>query len=166
MMRTTSQGVFVLVAILACAFLVLAGGVDAFRQQQSPAIITQQHSQILSADASTDFLNRIRGGASDDSDDEETDDEEEEGPSLAKSAKAAATKAVKSKIKSAIAPKPKKKSLGFFKLPYILKACLNPLVFWKMTAGYWKSLYNIDYMAQNVSMIIWLIFPSSFNGTK
>lgn len=154
MMRTARQGVIVLAAILACALLVLAGGVDGFRQQQSTALFTQQHSQLMQTDSGVALVNSIRGGASDDSDDEETDDEEEdeeEAPTLVKSAKKAANKAVKKEIKTAIA-KPSKKS-GFFKLPYILKACLNPIVFWQMTTGYWKSLFNIDYMAETVSFL-------------
>ncbi len=156
MMRTTS----VLAAILACTILVLTGGADAFRTQQSPAIFTQQLA------TNVDFLNRIRGGAVDvdieSSDEEEESDEEEDAPTLAKSAKKAATKAVKKSVAAALTPKKKKSfSLGnFFKLPYIVKACLNPLVFWQMTAGYWKSLYNINYMQENVSLITELFFLS------
>ena len=152
-MRTARQGVILLAAILACALLVLAGGVEGFRQQQSTAIFTQQ--QIPQADSGVAFVNSIRGGAVDDSDDEETDDEEGEEEAIVKSAKKATKKAVKKEIKTAIA-KPSKKS-GFFKLPYILKACLNPIIFWQMTTGYWKSLFNIDYMAENVSVLrVWI----------
>lgn len=156
MTRTARQDVFVLAAILACALLVLAGGVDAFRQQQNQAIATQQHSRLQLVDTGVDAVNRIRGGAIDveieSSDEEETDDEEEEAPTLAKSAKKAANKAVKKSVAAAMSTKPKKKSGGlvkFFKLPYIVKACLNPIVFWQMTTGYWKSLLNINYMAEN-----------------
>lgn len=105
----------------------------------------------------TDFINRIRGGSAaidvdiESSDEEETDDEEEEeAPTLAKATRKAATKAVKKSVAAAMSP-PKKKSFSlgkFFKLPYIVKACLNPIVFFQMTAGYWKSLYNIDYMTE------------------
>ena len=51
MMRAARQSVIVLAAILACALLVLAGGVDGFRQQQSAALFTQQNSQIMHADS-------------------------------------------------------------------------------------------------------------------
>eukprot|EP00531_Pseudo-nitzschia_arenysensis_P013183 CAMPEP_0116144556 /NCGR_PEP_ID=MMETSP0329-20121206/16072_1 /TAXON_ID=697910 /ORGANISM="Pseudo-nitzschia arenysensis, Strain B593" /LENGTH=203 /DNA_ID=CAMNT_0003640001 /DNA_START=255 /DNA_END=866 /DNA_ORIENTATION=+ len=159
MIRTARQALIVLAAILACAILVLAGGADAFRTQQSPAILTQQHSRLVAAESGLDLVNLIRGGAVDvdieSSDEEESDEEEEEdAPSLAKSAKKAATKAVKKSVAAAMTPKKKKKSFGlgkFFKLPYIVKACLNPLVFLQMTAGYWKSLYNINYMSDNTA---------------
>lgn len=162
MTRTARQALIVLAAILACAILVLTGGADAFRTEQSPAIFTQQHSRLLSAESGLDFVNRIRGGAVDvdieSSDEEEYDEEEEEedAPTLVKSAKKAAAKAVKKSVAAAMTPKKKKSSFGlgkFFKIPYIVKACLNPLVFWQMTAGYWKSLYNINYMSENVSII-------------
>ena len=172
MTKTARQSVFALSAILACALLVLAGGVDAFRQLQSPAISSQQHSRSLFVDNSLDLMNSIRGGSIDveieSSDEEETDDEEEEVSTLAKSAKKATTKAVKKKVTVAMTAKPTRKkpsSLGtFFKVPYILKACLNPFVFWQMTAGYWKSLYNINYMAENVSFTIDLLFLPLFEN--
>ena len=97
------------------------------------------------------------------SDYEETDDEEEEEtPSLAKATKKAATKTVKKSVAAAIKAPQKESSsfsLGkFFRLPYIVKACLNPVVFFQMTAGYWKSLYNINYMTENVSLVMFCAF--------
>lgn len=159
-MRTARLDVFVLSATLACALLVITGEVDAFRQQQNPAVGTQQHSRLILDGTGMESMNRIRGGSSavdveiESSDVEETDDEdEEEVPTLAKATKKAATKAVKKSVAAAMkTPQKKSFKLGeLFKLPYIVKACLNPVVFFQMTAGYWKSLYNINYMAENVA---------------
>jgi len=151
---------FVLVAILTSALVVITGKVDAFRQQQDLALHTRQHPRTMLEGPDADFLQRIRGGSSaidveiESSDEEETDDEEEEAPALVKATKKAATKAVKKSVAAAMKT-PQRKSnsakfkLGkFFKLPYIVKACLNPVVFFQMTAGYWKSLYNINYMTE------------------
>ena len=92
------------------------------------------------------------------SDEEETDDEEEGVvPKLAQATKKAATKVVKKSVAAALKPKKKKKKSGLmklFKLPYIVKACLNPIVFFQMTAGYWKSLYNINYMTEKVRRLV------------
>lgn len=146
----------------------ITGEVDGFRQQQNPAISANQHSRLMSNGETIDFMNRIRGGSAaidvdiESSDEEETDDEEEEeeAPTLAKATRKAATKAVKKSVAAAMSP-PKKKSFSlgkFFKFPYIVKACLNPIVFFQMTAGYWKSLYNINYMAEQVSCWCFLSF--------
>jgi len=157
-MRTARQDVFALAAILVVALVAITGNVDAFRLEQNPALSTQQ--QLRSIDV--DFMNRVRGGSAaidvdiESSDYEETDDEdEEEAPSLVKATKKAATKTVKKSVAAAIkSPQKKSSSLSlgkFFRLPYIVKACLNPVVFFRMTAGYWKSLYNINYMTENVA---------------
>lgn len=69
-------------------------------------------------------------------------------------AKAQATKAsaVKStmsaKLAATAAPKKKKSSsslLKFFRVPYILRACLNPFTVMSMTKHFWLSLVNLDY---------------------
>jgi len=157
-MRTARQDVFALAAILVVALVAITGNVDAFRLEQNPALSTQQ--QLRSIDV--DFMNRVRGGSAaidvdiESSDYEETDDEdEEEAPSLVKATKKAATKTVKKSVAAAIkSPQKQSSSLSlgkFFRLPYIVKACLNPVVFFRMTAGYWKSLYNINYMTENVA---------------
>jgi len=112
----------------------------------------------------------LRGGAAaveeefdeDFSEIESSDEEEELDPKLAKSALSAASKA-KAKAKTAAkeavkttlqASTPeKKKSSGFMKLltiPYIVKACLNPLVLIAMTKGYWSSLFNLNYLNDKV----------------
>lgn len=159
MKGTARLDLFVLAAVLASTFVAIAGKVGAFRLPENPVSRTQQHSQSALDGDEVFFVNRIRGGSSaaldveiESSDYEETDDEEES-PTLAKATKTAAMKAVKKSVAAAIS-KPKKKSvfsklLSFIKLPYIVKACLNPFVFMQMTAGYWRSLTDIEYMNAN-----------------
>lgn len=43
------------------------------------------------------------------------------------------------------------KQLSSFKIPYILKALLNPFTVIAMTKGYFASLFNIDYLQEDVS---------------
>jgi len=159
MMRTTRPDLFVLAAILASALVVLTAEVSAFRQQQNPILRRQQHTRTMGEESFVDLMTSIRGGSLaidveiESSDEEETDDEEEEEivPKLAKATKKAATKVVKKSVAAALKPKKKKKKsslMKLFRLPYIVKACLNPIVFFQMTVGYWKSLYNIDYMTE------------------
>lgn len=111
-----------------------------------------------------------RGGATavdEDGNDSEYDDldssdeEEEFDPVLTKSALTAASKtkvkavAVAKKAVSATllatAPKPRKIKSSILKrlmVPYIIRACLNPLTFIRMTRGYWASLVNLNYLQQ------------------
>lgn len=111
-----------------------------------------------------------RGGATavgEDENDSEYDDldssdeEEEFDPVLAKSALTAASKtkvkavAVAKKAVSATllatTPKPSKIKSSILKrlmVPYIIRACLNPLTFIRMTRGYWASLVNLNYLQQ------------------
>ena len=97
------------------------------------------------------------------SSEEEDEVEEEVDPKLAKSALSAASKAkakaktaakaaVSSTLQATAAPKKTKKSgiMKLFTIPYIIKACLNPVVFIQMTKGYWASLVNLDYLKNNV----------------
>jgi hypothetical protein len=90
-----------------------------------------------------------------------SDEEEEFDPVLAKSALTAASKtkvkalAVAKKAASATllatAPKPSKIKSSIFKrlmVPYIIRACLNPLTVIRMTRGYWASLVNLNYLQQ------------------
>jgi len=122
-------------------------------------------------------LLRIRGGESTalDDDDEEDDyseeeeDDEELDASLAASAVKATVKGKKkqtnSKIKKAksavnkelaakatktekVAAKKKHKSSSTFRVPYIIRACLNPMTIVKMTTAYWASLFKLDYLKQ------------------
>jgi len=158
MKRTVRPNVYVLAAILTSSFV---GTVDAFRQHERLPLQTTQHSLRTTLEGDdVAIMNRIRGGSSaidvdiESSDEEETDDEEEE-PSLTEATKKAATKAVKKSVAVAMKSTQKKSrfpKLGnIFRLPYIVKACLNPIVFLKMTSGYWKSLYNINYMSEKAT---------------
>ena len=162
MMRARKRGLVVLTAILAYSLVIATGRAYAFRQNLQPALHTQQQSKEIIGEFGNHFVNRIRGGASvnieiESSDEEETDDEEES-PSLAeatrKKATEKATKVAKKSVAAALKSNAPKKSFGsFFRIPYIVKACLNPAIFLKMTAGYWKSLCNINYMADKVSLL-------------
>jgi hypothetical protein len=110
-------------------------------------------------------MNRIRGGSMEidvelESSDEGTDidDDEEKTTALAMATKKSASKVVKKSVAAAMKNSKKKSSfmssfkLGrFFKLPYIVKATMNPIVFFQMTAGYWKSLCNINYLTENAA---------------
>jgi len=160
MKRTVRPNVYVLAAIITSSFI---GTIDAFRQHEHLALQTTQHSLLTTLEGNdVAIVNHIRGGSAaidvdiESSDEEETDDEEEEeAPSLTKATKKAATKAVKKSVAVAMKSSQKKSrfpKLGnIFRLPYIVKACLNPVVFLKMTSGYWKSLYNINYMNEKVT---------------
>jgi hypothetical protein len=46
--------------------------------------------------------------------------------------------------------KKKKKSsiLKMLHVPYIIGACLNPITLFKMTKGFWVSLFDLDYLKQ------------------
>jgi len=167
MLGTTRRSLFLFAALVASALVVLTTEVSAFREQHNLILPTQQHSRTTLQDNGIDVMMNIRGGSAaidveiESSDEEETDDEEEEEeiiPKLAKSTKKAATKAVKKSVAAAMAPKKKKKSssMSLFRIPYIIKACLNPVVFFQMVAGYWKSLYNINYMADKVRHVLFV----------
>merc|ERR1711862_663804 len=117
----------------------------------------------------------IRGGStaaldvefeSSDDEAEESDYEEEEEEevtsnvavkarktALGKATQKAAQKAAKTTVDAALKPKKKKKSssgglMKYLRVPYIVKACLNPLVFIQMTKGYWMSLITIAYLKE------------------
>jgi len=164
-MRTQRPNLFVIAAFLAFTLVVIARKIDAFRLQQNAAPRTR-HCSTLSRDGKEFFLmNRIRGGSLEidvelESSDEGTDveDDEEKTTELAAATKKSASKAVKKSVAAAMKTSKKKSSfmssfkLGrFFKLPYIVKATMNPIVFFQMTVGYWKSLYNINYLDANAA---------------
>jgi hypothetical protein len=73
------------------------------------------------------------------------------------SQKAASKKAVSDRLKqdgSSLTTKKKKKgvsSVVFFRVPYIVRASLNPWTVWKMTVAYWASLFNLDYLKPDAS---------------
>jgi len=110
-----------------------------------------------------------RGGAIEDSDDaydldesefeEEYDSEDEDDVKLSASAVAAARKAKskeskqsKKKVNASLKKSTKKKrSSPLKKVPYILRAILNPFTVFAMTKGYFLSLFDIDYMKQDTT---------------
>jgi len=154
------NNVFFIALIIAIALVMLTrnASVVALRRQQYNnrgviAIRNQRLNTISDVDGTIDLLASIRGGESSVSVEIESSDEEEEAvPTLVKATQKAATKAVKSTVAAALKPKKKKKYssnlMKYFKIPYIVKASLNPIVFFQMTVGYWKSLYNINYMTE------------------
>lgn len=155
MLPTKISFVAFLVAITAC---LLSYSVEAH------AFLTLRTSSPIQSRA---FFS-VRGGASvdvediesSDYDEEEEEEEEDEDPKLAKSTQAAISKASKKAVSSTLAStkpaKTKKKSSSLLKLlkfPYIVGACLNPFVFTKMIKGYWASLFNLEYLKDNVVSI-------------
>uniref|UniRef100_A0A7S2UIA5 Uncharacterized protein n=1 Tax=Attheya septentrionalis TaxID=420275 RepID=A0A7S2UIA5_9STRA len=48
----------------------------------------------------------------------------------------------------------KKSSSSMIRIPYILKACLNPLTVFAMTRAYFASLFNINYLEQDSSQTL------------
>ena len=89
--------------------------------------------------------------------DESEEEEEEDDPKLAKSTQKAISKVAKKAVTSTlestkpVAKKTKNSSLlKLFKIPYIVGACLNPIVLVKMIKGYWASLVNLEYLKENV----------------
>jgi len=155
------NNVFFLALIIAIALVMLTrnASVVALRRQQYNnrgviSIRNQRLNTISDVEGTIDLLASIRGGESSVGVEIESSDEEEEAvPTLVKATQKAATKAVKSTVAAALKPKKKKKKyssslMKYFKIPYIVKASLNPIVFFQMTVGYWKSLYNINYMTE------------------
>jgi len=64
---------------------------------------------------------------------------------------AATKRAVNSKLTSLQKTEKRKASGGVLKslkVPYIVRAFLNPVTLWKMTVCYWASLFNLDYLKQ------------------
>jgi len=154
------NNVFFLALIIAIALVMLtrnASVVALRRQQYNNQGVISIRNQILNTisdvEGTIDLLASIRGGESSVGVEIESSDEEEEAvPTLVKATQKAATKAVKSTVAAALKQKKKKKYssslMKYFKIPYIVKASLNPIVFFQMTVGYWKSLYNINYMTE------------------
>ena len=129
----------------------------------------------------------IRGGAVDDSDVDfddsgevgsvdEVDEEAVEAPNdksttLADSAVKAASKSkakktatAKSAVNAGLAStskKASKKRTSKLRIPYILKACMNPLTLIAMTKAYCASLFNLEYLKKvNCRVIVAVFFLS------
>lgn len=111
----------------------------------------------------------VRGGATvaedEDSDvEDEYDEYEDEGedeskldPKLTKSAMSSTTKVQAKKTSaakeavSAKLKKPRKQSGGLLKalkVPYFVRACMNPFTVVAMTKAYFASLFNLDYLKE------------------
>eukprot|EP00339_Tiarina_fusa_P015761 CAMPEP_0117032824 /NCGR_PEP_ID=MMETSP0472-20121206/23504_1 /TAXON_ID=693140 ORGANISM="Tiarina fusus, Strain LIS" /NCGR_SAMPLE_ID=MMETSP0472 /ASSEMBLY_ACC=CAM_ASM_000603 /LENGTH=210 /DNA_ID=CAMNT_0004741579 /DNA_START=68 /DNA_END=701 /DNA_ORIENTATION=+ len=159
-----------LVALVACAISIAPAAVDA------DAFVGGSSSHLPLPDERHyrmgTFSTFVAGAAAVEIDEDDTDleiessdeeeyEEEEEvlDPKLAKSAqssaakqKARATATAKAAISAKLdKPSPKKKSslLKIFKIPYIVKALVNPFVVWQMTKGYFASLVNLNYLEEN-----------------
>lgn len=166
--------------------LVVAAFVSALHTQKVSAISSRTPLLVL---PSTNYnrpsqntglvFSLSRGGAIEDSDDEydldksdfeeEYDSEEEDDVKLSASAVAAARKAKlkeakrsKKTVSNSLKKKTeKKRSSPLKKVPYIVKALLNPFTVLAMTKGYFASLFNIDYMKQvSIPSVFLLEFAS------
>ena len=91
----------------------------------------------------------------DESESEYDSESEEEEEALLKSTVASTAKRQKKQINkskstmSAVLLKKKKKSiLPKIRLPYLLRACLNPITLFSMTRSYFASLINISYLEE------------------
>lgn len=91
-------------------------------------------------------------------DEEETEGEEEEDVALTASSISATQKSVKNHLAQVILerkskPVKRREKRNFsliLKMPYILRALLNPFTVLSMTKSYFASLFNIDYMKDEV----------------
>ena len=107
-------------------------------------------------ESSDEDLNESEKEEEGDEDDEDEEAEVDLDPKLAKATQQKAatikTKMVKEAV-AAVVKAPKKKSssslMSMLYVPYIIKACLNPFTFLKMTKAYWSSLINLEYLAAN-----------------
>lgn len=148
--------VTMVVSVTADAFL----GGPATTFLAKPGVPVDEHFVTLrggAAAAAAVIEDEIEFESSDeDLDDEEDEDEEEElDPKLAKATQQKAatirTKIAKQAVASAVKPQKKKSSsslMSLIHIPYIIKACLNPFTFVKMTKAYWSSLVNLEYLAE------------------
>ena len=179
-MRTQKSRSVALVATLVAigvSLLIDIVEANAFVAGISPAFLSQ--TQVAPYVPSVTDIPRGGATAVDDEDNDSeyddldsSDEEEEFDPVMAKSALTAASKtkvkavAVAKKAVSATllatAPKPRKIKSSILKrlmVPYIIRACLNPLTFIRMTRGYWASLVNLNYLQQVRSVYhfdVWL----------
>lgn len=168
------------VSTLAVAICINTRKIDAFSLRTNLATSFITSNNILHSDDAMSALGRCgRGGAIDLDDDEydvdeeydveeyDSDIEEDEESSLAAAAVAAVAKAKKKKAEEAkrlmsdairvskVATEVKKRKMNkpslLKKIPYILRALVNPFTVLAMTRGYFASLINIDYMQEDSS---------------
>jgi len=165
---------------LAVAICLNTRKIDALSLRTNLATSFVTSNNILHSDDAMSALMRCgRGGAIDLDDDEydvdeeydveeyDSDVEEDVESSLAAAAVAAVAKAKKkkaeeakrlmseairvSKVATEVKKRQKKKPSLFKKIPYILRAFVNPFTVLAMTRGYFASLINIDYMQEDSS---------------
>jgi hypothetical protein len=131
----------------------------AFRVSSITSSIVASH-QSQNLPLSIHAIQSIRGGDSDYESDYDDESEEEEknsklSASTVKALKKAKKKAeAKQTVSASLKSKStKKKSSGGIvkKIPYIVRALMNPFTVFAMTKGYFASLFNIDYL-QEVSV--------------
>ena len=184
-----------LAALLLCSLALVVRG-DTFlasspRVAFAPRTLTSQQQQAAQL---LHTALELRGGATrvlDDDDEEETDEEEESeevdsdeeeedevDASLAaaalkstQKAKSKAQSAKTSTVKKTMSAKlsqPKKKKGSLFKrIPYILRACLNPLTVMSMTKHFWVSLFSLDYPPKvSCRCCLYQIRSSCQNGAR
>lgn len=147
-----------------------------YQTQRSTFLVTKKENNALSA--SELILSLSRGGELDDEseydyedeeEEEEEEDEEEEElqASLSKATMAKVKKNKTEKIAKATSKskaainaslqktKNKKKSTGSILkrlgIPYIVRACMNPLTVLSMTKAYFASLFNIGFLEEEAS---------------
>ncbi|GFH43857.1 hypothetical protein CTEN210_00330 [Chaetoceros tenuissimus] len=94
----------------------------------------------------------IRGGDSD-YDYDEYDSDVEAPTKLSSSAKKALEKAQTKKAKKSTKTVSKAMSSGI-RIPYLFKVMLNPFTILTMIRGYFASLFNIDYLQEDVSQTL------------
>ena len=135
-------------------------------------------TRIINESSSSQCILFVRGGSAveeadeDEEDDEhdvvdeeESDDEVEETVALKTSTVKSAQKSVKSQVAQAmkhsepikISRRKRKSILAVLKIPYILRACLNPFTFMAMTKAYFSSLFNINYLEEVSLALIELV---------
>jgi len=154
--------------IMADAFLGGPSTTFVSRRQTSPSIsFLIRGGATTAADSQEDIEIESSEDEAEDEESEDEEEEEEEGldAKLVKSAQTKAatvkTKIAKAAVKAAIATtvQPKKSSsssstkslLKMLHIPYIIRACLNPLTVIKMTRAYFGSLVQLDYLNDNDS---------------
>jgi len=163
-------------SMLAVALCLTINKIDALSLRTNPATTFVTRRELSHSDDAISAIRRCsRGGAIDldveydvDEYDSEDDVEVDEDVKLAASAVAAVAKAKKKKADAAkkamsrailesklameVKKTKKKKSRSILKkIPYILRAFVNPFTVLAMTKGYFASLFNIDYMSEDAS---------------
>jgi len=168
-------------SMLAVAICVKTRTTGALSHRKNLATSFVKSNNILRSDDAISALRRCsRGGAIDLDDEYDADEydveeydfdvEADDDASLAAAAVAAVAKAKKRKAEEAKkrmseaireskvaieAKKRKKKKPSLLKkVPYILRAFINPFTVFAMTRGYFASLLNIDYMQEDSSQTL------------